>query len=567
MVACGEIGVDLPYVSTDRTIEAEVFIPEDVDSPETVIDWGDSGPLKLPVGQTVNSLPSPVIKSPNKNMGFKGWYLAPGGEAEDKVVFPFTVTEETKLYACFDEQYAIVQSIPDVNGYEVPWTPDEVRIFRNEELKAENLGTPEATGFDFLGWFTDPDMTEEAAFPIQITQSITLYAKFERTKVSVTYEYILNPASDDVIPSPMPENEKVEPDTMIQVPSDPVAAGYDFVAWYLDPDLTERMTGGVKAEGTELHLYAYFVEHEVVMTEGPEGEAIIPITYTADVSDPDDVHYVVSSIDDGEDLLYIINDINGYPVDIAYGAAVGMEFNGDADVTVRNIGSQAFENTEFINAEKLASENHSYSFTIVRDKNGNGGNLESGAFSNATFSKDASGGLITFSINQMTEKDDAVLGEVRDNALGMVVIGDTKANAKITMNLGTVIDTGLYSFFIGQESESKNINASIKIQKLKTGACDSETSFFEGFKGGAGNLSLTITEGEANSLDSAKFGEGAEISDECAVNIEIIGPEAAYQGSAYFTPSYIKNLAQSGELIIDECTSFIVNGTEILPLY
>ena len=97
---------------------------------------------------------------------FAGWYK--DGAFVDKVTFPYEVTAEQTLYAKWDK-----------NTYTVHFDTDGGTAV-DDMIVSEIEQSPVTTkdGYTFDGWYTDKAFKNEVAFPYEVTEPLTLYAKW-----------------------------------------------------------------------------------------------------------------------------------------------------------------------------------------------------------------------------------------------------------------------------------------------------------------------------------------------------------------------------------------------------
>lgn len=84
-------------------------------------------------------------------------------------------------------------------------------------------------GYIFEGWYEDEEYTSEYDFDEAVSESMTLYAKWERVKCSVTFD--LNGFGSS-------ETVEVYYGDLIEEPETPEAEGYKFAGWYKESALT-----------------------------------------------------------------------------------------------------------------------------------------------------------------------------------------------------------------------------------------------------------------------------------------------------------------------------------------
>jgi uncharacterized repeat protein (TIGR02543 family) len=100
------------------------------------------------------------------------------------------------------------------------------------EVKKDDL-VPEPTaptkdGFEFKGWYKDENYTSAWEFSEdKVTEDITLYAKWDPVKYTVTFNSKGGSAVDSV---------QVEKDALVPEPTAPTRDGFEFVGWYKDAE-------------------------------------------------------------------------------------------------------------------------------------------------------------------------------------------------------------------------------------------------------------------------------------------------------------------------------------------
>src|SRR5690606_26452328 len=129
-------------------------------------------PLTLKPGV---ELPTPT----RRGYVFKGWY--------DNAAFTgnpiTTVTEDTgsdKIYAKWEAAETFEVSFDTLVEDE---TVVAYPVYRFAGDKLRYLPTPVREGYTFEGWYTDEALTEEFVAGTEITEDITLYAKWEEIYV------------------------------------------------------------------------------------------------------------------------------------------------------------------------------------------------------------------------------------------------------------------------------------------------------------------------------------------------------------------------------------------------
>ena len=100
---------------------------------------------------------------------FAGWYKD-GGFVE-KAVFPYEVTEDQTLYAKWEK-----------NKYTVRFDTDG-GTYVSDMIVSVIDRSPETTkdGYEFEGWYTDKTFSNKISFPYEVTEDLTLYAKWTQS--------------------------------------------------------------------------------------------------------------------------------------------------------------------------------------------------------------------------------------------------------------------------------------------------------------------------------------------------------------------------------------------------
>ena len=107
---------------------------------------------------------------------FLGWYLE--NTYFNKVTFPYEVTQNITLYAKWEKNKYNVhfelyggEGVSDLN----------VSVINEEPI-------PTRKGYTFLGWYFESDFINKVTFPYEVTQNITLYAKWnENLPTSISF--------------------------------------------------------------------------------------------------------------------------------------------------------------------------------------------------------------------------------------------------------------------------------------------------------------------------------------------------------------------------------------------
>ena len=122
-------------------------------------------------GDNMDSITTSIISSepiPTRyGYTFLGWYLE--NTYINKVTFPYEVTQNITLYAKWEKNTYNVHF--ELNGGEGV-SDLKVSVINEEPI-------PTRKGYTFLGWYFESDFINKVTFPYEVTQNITLYAKWE----------------------------------------------------------------------------------------------------------------------------------------------------------------------------------------------------------------------------------------------------------------------------------------------------------------------------------------------------------------------------------------------------
>ena len=124
-----------------------------------------------------------------------------------------------------------------------------------EKGQTPALPTPTLTGYEFLGWFTSADYTNQITSTTQITASTTLYAKWNVETYTITYKDQGGADFSGTHASGYPTVHVYETQTNLLSPT---KANHTFQGWFLDSDCTgSAITAlGATAFTDDITLYA-----------------------------------------------------------------------------------------------------------------------------------------------------------------------------------------------------------------------------------------------------------------------------------------------------------------------
>lgn len=209
----------------------------------------------LTAGNELLSLPEAPKKD---NYEFKGWYFDDG--TFENRLYPNTyenlpLEADVSVYA----YYTFIEDIPE--EYQVSFvsnggTPVEPIV----TSKIEDEPKTSREGYTFLGWYFDESLSSKASFPLEITEDITLYAKWEKNAYNVHFELDGGSGVSDL------KTDRIETEPI------PTKEGYTFLGWYFDGGFANKASFPLEVTDN-ITLYAKWEENE------PAG-----ITFTVDGS-------------------------------------------------------------------------------------------------------------------------------------------------------------------------------------------------------------------------------------------------------------------------------------------
>ena len=144
---------------------------------------------------------------------------------------------------------------------------EEIEVKYNENY---NLPTLEKEGYEFVGWFTEPDgggnqITNDMPTDDTIKK---LYPHFIPKEYEISFDKQDGTESDKI---------KVTYDSVYENLPIPEREGYTFGGWYLDTDYTEEIRNGDKVQITDnTNLYAKWIPNKYTVTLDGNGGSVTP---------------------------------------------------------------------------------------------------------------------------------------------------------------------------------------------------------------------------------------------------------------------------------------------------
>ena len=166
---------------------------------------------------------------------FDGWYT--DSEFKKKFNFSSPIKSKLTLYARWEKKKYTVSFV--LEGEEI----SNQNVEFDSQATEPTVETKE--GFEFDGWYTDPGFTKKFDFSSPIKSKLTLYARWEKKKYTVSFVL-----EGSYIPS-----QEVEFDTNAAEPKVETREGFEFDGWYTDPGFTKKFNFSSPVK-SNLNLYA-----------------------------------------------------------------------------------------------------------------------------------------------------------------------------------------------------------------------------------------------------------------------------------------------------------------------
>ena len=198
---------------------------------------------RVTYNSTYGDLPTPS----RSGYRFLGWYTSASGGSRIESGTTFAITWDQTLYAHWSaNSYNVVFN---ANGGSTPTSNKNVTY----NSTYGDLPTPSRSGYRFLGWYTSANGGSriESGTTVYITSNQTLYAQWERTAYTISYN--TNGGSGVF------ESKTANLGSSIKIPdSVPVKDGYKFLGWAkaADAAYAEYRPGEQIAASGDMTLYA-----------------------------------------------------------------------------------------------------------------------------------------------------------------------------------------------------------------------------------------------------------------------------------------------------------------------
>ncbi len=191
------------------------------------------------------------------------------------VTFPYTLSEDTELYAKCTPKTFQVSFITDDDSIIIP-----KQAVTYPASAAEPTGLSK-TGYTLDGWYTDKDCTTAYDFSSKVTGDITLYAKWNINSYTVSFDS--NGGSSVA-------TQSATYNTAASKPADPSKTGFTFAGWFTDKDGKNAYDFSSKVTGA-ITLYAKWNINSCTVSfdsNGGSSVAAQSVTYNTAASKPAD---------------------------------------------------------------------------------------------------------------------------------------------------------------------------------------------------------------------------------------------------------------------------------------
>jgi len=189
---------------------------------------------------------------------FSGWYL--DEEFTTPYDFETAVTGNLTLYAKWTEEVKTTYMINFVTGGGSVVQDLEVI----EGAVAQKPADPSRDGYTFEGWYRDSSFTTLYNFNDVVMDHITLYAKWEAIRYTVSFNSMGGTDVPDVT---------VVYGNKLVAPASPTRTGYRFVGWYTDVSVTNVYDYNQVVEGN-FTLYAKWIAVYTVTFDSDGGSEV-----------------------------------------------------------------------------------------------------------------------------------------------------------------------------------------------------------------------------------------------------------------------------------------------------
>ncbi len=243
-------------------------------------DYGVAGSGYTPESMEIfydayySGLPTPA----RTGYDFLGWFTAGDDAVQVTEGQKMTTARNHTLDAHWEAKSIFVSF--DANGGEVSETKRQVEFDGQYGL----MPTPTRTGYDFVGWFTEPTggTLIGATDKVSTITDITLYAHWTPKTYTVTYDY-----QDGTVDDTRDTQKTVTYGAAYGDLPSPVRTGYDFAGWYDAQISGNPVTAESTVQTARGHtLYARWTAHTLTVKLVDSASSFEPYTITVTYDQP-----------------------------------------------------------------------------------------------------------------------------------------------------------------------------------------------------------------------------------------------------------------------------------------
>ena len=226
--------------------------------------WAENITITFNPGQDGTVSPTTKTFAPNTAIGelptpertgyiFQGWFTD-AGTYQNEVTPQTTFSASGSIYAKWAESVTITFN-PGQDGTVIPTS----KTFVSGTAIGE-LPTPERTGYEFQGWFTDPANGTQVTAQTVFSNNDTIYAHWEEIiEITITF----NPDGGTVSPTSKTIAPGAAIGTLPTPDNTPDKTGYIFVGWYTDNTWATEVTAETTFNTTTTIIARWEAETDV----------------------------------------------------------------------------------------------------------------------------------------------------------------------------------------------------------------------------------------------------------------------------------------------------------------
>lgn len=207
------------------------------------------------------------VYSKDNDVSFLGWFDENNNLISNDIDYTFTMPNDNYSLIAIWNRFNITYILDD--GVNNPSNPEYVDYETKYELK-----DPTKDGYDFMGWYTDENYTNQiTAIPYNTTNDLTLYAKWKSHTYTITLDATGGKLTTYTI--------QIDYGSKVELPT-PTRKGYNFICW----------TYNKEEYNNEFYSYTYDITLEAsweakeynitYVLDGGTLDTTLPTKYTPD---------------------------------------------------------------------------------------------------------------------------------------------------------------------------------------------------------------------------------------------------------------------------------------------